>query len=122
MAHVYDFQSRASGWIYMKNLKGESIFIDGSFPKNTKVKIIERDVADEYGYEMVKVEIQNEPKTTGWTYFHNLLADDTCAICLESITTPQLFTSRCGHQFHLICKADMVAHGQISCPLCRKAF
>jgi hypothetical protein len=45
-----------------------------------------------------------------------------CAICLERISSDDLKTGKCGHNFHQACVDEWMKEGNKKCPLCRKKF
>ena len=46
--------------------------------------------------------------------------EDTCAVCMESLTTDHVHTmDGCGHRFHSGCIIRWMQHGHLTCPTCR---
>ena len=48
------------------------------------------------------------------------IATEDCAICMEKLTSANLFIGPCGHQFHAMCMVQHIKTRSIClCPLCR---
>jgi len=46
-------------------------------------------------------------------------SNQTCSICLESITNVNYSITKCNHMFHTSCLTKWFIIGEHSCPLCR---
>ncbi len=48
------------------------------------------------------------------------IATEECAICMEKLTSANLFVGPCGHQFHAMCMVQHIkTRSNCLCPLCR---
>mgnify|MGYP001372380717 CR=1 FL=1 len=48
------------------------------------------------------------------------IATEDCAICMEKLTSANLFIGPCGHQFHAMCMVQHIkTRSNCLCPLCR---
>lgn len=48
------------------------------------------------------------------------IATEDCAICMEKLTSANLFIGPCGHQFHAMCMVQHIkSRSNCLCPLCR---
>ena len=59
----------------------------------------------------IQLKMQSQNETTSSTY-------EICAICLEEVNNRDLFTTKCGHQFHYGCihQCDMTHRGKFYDP------
>ena len=42
-----------------------------------------------------------------------------CPVCMEALGGGRVYTTRCGHAFHVKCVRAWKAQGNYSCPMCR---